>query len=511
MPCQEDLTLYKDVPIGTGFKVKLIKISRFAWKMSSTLQFQRLPFKLFSLLIFLSFNTAFPYDIIPRLDPLRGRVRRLPETSGASLSDDFQTFYYTQTLDHFNYRPESYTTFKQRYLINFKYWGGANVSAPIFAYLGAEAPIEYDLAFVGFLTENAAQFGALVVYIEHRFYGESVPFRSFIKALENANIRGHFNSAQALADYAEILIYLKKKLSAPYSPVIVIGGSYGGMLASWFRLKYPHVALGALASSAPLLYFDNITPQDAYFWVVTKDFREASESCYQTIRKSWGEIDKVASQPNGLSILSQRFNTCYPLKDPSDLKQFLISIYADAAQYDAPPDYPVNMICDAIDEGPFGKDILSKIFAGVVASSGTSRCYVNPDDTLTQTDDDTLTQTDLGWEWQTYPFTVSSRIKQCKTEFGVVPRPHWITTYYGGNDIKLILQRFGSNIIFSNGLRDPYSSGGILQNISDTVLAVYTVNEATDPQWLIKQRKTEVEIIKAWIAKYYADLLAYKH
>lgn len=148
------------------FKVKLIKISRFAWKMSSTLQFQRLPFKLFSLLIFLSFNTAFPYDIIPRLDPLRGRVRRLPETSGASMSDDFQTFYYTQTLDHFNYRPESYTTFKQRYLINFKYWGGANVSAPIFAYLGAEAPIDNDLASIGFLTENAAQFGALVVFIE---------------------------------------------------------------------------------------------------------------------------------------------------------------------------------------------------------------------------------------------------------------------------------------------------------------------------------------------------------
>jgi lysosomal Pro-X carboxypeptidase len=45
------------------------------------------------------------------------------------------------------------------------------------------------------------------------------------------------------------------------------------VLASWFRLKYPHVAIGALASSAPILYFDDITPQDGYFSIVTKDFR----------------------------------------------------------------------------------------------------------------------------------------------------------------------------------------------------------------------------------------------
>ena len=38
--------------------------------------------------------------------------------------------------------------------------------------------------------------------------------------------------------------------------------------------------------------------------------QEASETCYETIRKSWSEIRRVASQPNGLSILSQRFNTC---------------------------------------------------------------------------------------------------------------------------------------------------------------------------------------------------------
>jgi len=45
------------------------------------------------------------------------------------------------------------------------------------------------------------------------------------------------------------------------------------VLASWFRLKYPHMAIGALASSAPILYFDDITPQDGYFYVVSRSFR----------------------------------------------------------------------------------------------------------------------------------------------------------------------------------------------------------------------------------------------
>ncbi|KAF5931057.1 hypothetical protein HYC85_031930 [Camellia sinensis] len=140
--------------------------------------------------------------------------------------------------------------------------------------------------------------------IGHRFYGQSVPLGP---VKEN---QGYFSSAQAIADYAEVILYLKENLSAQKSPVIVIGGSYGGMLASWFRLKYPHVALGALAASAPILYFDDIIPQNGYYSIVTKDFQEVSESCYETIKQSWSVIDEVASQPNGLSILSQRFNTC---------------------------------------------------------------------------------------------------------------------------------------------------------------------------------------------------------
>ncbi|XP_062172630.1 uncharacterized protein LOC133878138 [Alnus glutinosa] len=495
---------------------------------SPTCSLQWLPFLL---LIFSTSVTATLYNI-PRLSPVGPTILQDPETVSASVnvSDDFQTFYYNQTLDHFNYRPESYSTFQQRYVINSKYWGGANSSAPILAFFGAEAPLDGDLTFIGFLTDNAVHFKSLLLYIEHRYYGKSIPFGSREEALRNPSTLGYFNSAQAIADYAEIIIHVKEKLDAKYSPVIVIGGSYGGMLASWFRLKYPHVAIGAFASSAPILYFDDITPQDGYFSIVTKDFREASESCYQTIKKSWSEIDEVASKPDGLSILSKTFKTCNPLSTSFELKDYLETIYAFSAQYNDPPHYPVNIVCGGTDGAPSGSDILSKIFAGVVAYIGNQSCYVNGHRNLSEST--------VGWRWQTCsemvlpkgvgndsmfpsdPFILSSFIEKCKSLYGVPPRPHWVTTYYGGHDIKLILHRFASNIIFSNGLKDPYSSGGVLENISHSVVAVHTVNgshcldlhpaKQSDPEWLVKQRKVEVNIIKGWITKYYTDLLAFK-
>lgn len=45
------------------------------------------------------------------------------------------------------------------------------------------------------------------------------------------------------------------------------------VLAAWFRLKYPHIAIGALASSAPILQFDDITPWSSFYDAVSQDYK----------------------------------------------------------------------------------------------------------------------------------------------------------------------------------------------------------------------------------------------
>ncbi|XP_019422331.1 PREDICTED: lysosomal Pro-X carboxypeptidase isoform X3 [Lupinus angustifolius] len=376
----------------------------------------------------------------------------------------YKTKYLQQNLDHFTFN-NNLPTFPQRYLLNTDHWDPSSVG-PIFFYCGNEGDI-------------------------HNY-------------------------------------------SALLSPVVLFGGSYGGMLAAWMRLKYPHIAVGALAASAPILQFEDIIPPQTFYDIVSNDFRRESVTCFNYIKQSWDEIASRGQTNDGLVQLTRTFNFCQQLNSAEDLSGWLSSAYSYLAMVNYPypsefmmplPGHPIKEVCRRIDGGPPGTSIPERIYEGVNVYynyTGEAKCF--------ELDDDPHGLS--GWNWQActemvmpmssspdfsmfppYEFNYSSFEEECLKEFGVKPRPKWITTEFGGHNIHATLKKFGSNIIFSNGLLDPWSGGSVLQNISESVVALVTEEGAhhidlrastkNDPTWLIEQRATEIKLIQGWISDHY--------
>ena len=85
--------------------------------------------------------------------------------------------------------------------------------------------------------ENAASFGAMIVFGEHRYWGKSLigpayPADPATPPGAKAGVDyAYLTHEQALADYASLIYTIKHELDCIASPVVAFGGSYGGMLA----------------------------------------------------------------------------------------------------------------------------------------------------------------------------------------------------------------------------------------------------------------------------------------
>lgn len=71
--------------------------------------------------------------------------------------------------DHFSFYKDATLnggTYKQRYFLCTQYWKPHK--GPIFFYAGNEADVELYLTHTGLMWENAEEFGALLLFAEHR-------------------------------------------------------------------------------------------------------------------------------------------------------------------------------------------------------------------------------------------------------------------------------------------------------------------------------------------------------
>lgn len=286
----------------------------------------------------------------------------------------------------------------------------------------------------------------------------------------------------------------------------------------------------ALAASAPILQFEGITPCGALAAVTTRAFAKSSHLCVQAIRESWDVIKNVSSTAEGAAAISERFHICgnFTPKNYTGFRDWLNDVYQNLAMVNYPyannflapvPAHPVREACKFLNK-TFGSN--DELLEGIYQAISVFQNYTG------QTQCNDLSQGSgtldaSGWDYQICNEMVMPMCSdgvndmfykedwdlrkyraKCEKDFHVTPDVDKAVLMFGGRKISA-----ASNIIFSNGDLDPWSSGGVLHTISDSLIAVYMEGAAhhldlraanpNDPESVVKARTLEKKYITKWL------------
>jgi len=365
--------------------------------------------------------------------------------------------------------PLENRTFSQRVVIDDQFWSPGN---PIFIFLDGEAP----MTFFGFQEVTpfywAKQFNAMYISLEHRYYGESLPFLQF-----TADNMKYLSSQQALADAAYFIDQHNQTIDNP-GPWVVFGCSYSGALSSWFRAKYPNSVIASVAPSGPVFANSNFTQYFGQF--ETSCELIGYDSCVSAVQTGVSDISQLLSTPSGISQLEETFNTCKPINTTDTPNWFfelvLMEQVGGSDQMDNAPDWPLNATCDIMTSS-------TDYVANWAATFGnSSSCNAFSQTEWIKLSSLPIPNSNRAWFWQkctefgffkpSYEGTsifwgdipVDPMLGWCEQIFGVpglVPDTEWTNTFYGGYDLK------ATNVLFTNGLLDPWHNLSINEATND--------------------------------------------
>ena len=389
--------------------------------------------------------------------------------------------YFTQVLDHFDVTGTD--TWQQRFWVNSTLWKGGD--APVFFYIEGEGAGSGNSVVSGEHVELAAIYGALLVSLEHRGYGASIPTAD----LSTPNMR-FISSHQALADIANFYdAYLAPTFSlSPANKLMTFGGSYPGALSAWARLRLPHIVHGAISSSSPVeASFDDQSYNDVVAASLSYPLVGGSPACLQATRDAFAAMD-AAFLAGGATraAMAAKLSSCTDLSAGVNDTMWAASNYGSfiqgTVQYNLEAGgATIESYCAAL-TAPGAVPI--DAFAAVIAASQGGTCIDNSyADYLQQLRDTSVNKGAGGvglrsWTWQCCTqfsywqdcdsssqcplsrafMTLDSNTQQCADAFGEgvgnlasnVARTRFTNAYTGGSNIQ------SSNIIFVNGNVDPW-------------------------------------------------------
>ncbi|XP_025832084.1 putative serine protease K12H4.7 [Agrilus planipennis] len=433
-----------------------------------------------------------------------------PEEPEFRTSPEWGTF--TQRVDHFD--PADNRTWQMRYVKNTDFY---EEGRPMFLYIGGEWNITSRWVTSGLMFDMARLHKGILFYTEHRFYGSSYPIGDLtVDSLK------YLSADQALADLVYFIEYQKQNTPGlRNSTVIVEGSSYAGALATWARIKYPHIVDIAYSSSGPLYAKADFTE---YYEVVEENLRLASPSCPKLIKSAMVKVTEMLKTRNGSANVSKLFRSCKTVNGSSELDRsyFLSSIpfeFGSVVQSAQPGD--VVAACRAL-ENQTGSDV-EKFAKYVRPSKGCiDYSYNGAVEYLSATkkgatDDERQwmyqTCTEFGW-FQTRgfggAFTVDLYYQMCKDIFGKDFDSYTLNNgtertnlFYGGKKPKV------TRLVTCQGTVDPWSKLGLEKNLNeDTVTIIvngtshsadlYSIRDSDSDQ--LKRAKNKImDTISAWI------------
>ncbi|XP_019486777.1 PREDICTED: thymus-specific serine protease [Hipposideros armiger] len=296
-----------------------------------------------TLLLISLWGASAPASLLRRLGE---HIRQLQESSilGLSLGPEAAALpkegWLEQPLDPFN--TSDRRSFLQRYWVNDQHW--ASRDGPVFLYLGGEGSLGPGSVMRGHPAALAPAWGALVIGLEHRFYGLSVP----AGGLDRAQLR-FLSSRHALADVVSARLALSRLLNvSSSSPWVCFGGSYAGSLAAWARLKFPHLIFAAVASSAPVRA---VLDFSAYNEVVSRSLTSAaiggSPECRTAASIAFTEVERrLRAGGAARAALRKELGACASLgrsEDRAELLGALQALVGGAVQYDGQAGTPLSV------------------------------------------------------------------------------------------------------------------------------------------------------------------------